>query len=47
MCQVSRITFGAWKNVKFRLSRNWTKFDVVAKFRETIPMAKSVLPSEI
>ena len=38
---------GALKNMKFRLSRNSTKFDVVARFRETIPMVKSVLSSEI
>ena len=31
-------THGASKDVKFRLSRNSTKFDVVARFRETIPM---------
>ena len=30
------------KNVKFRLFRNSTKFDVVAKFRERISMVKSV-----
>ena len=37
----------ASKNVKFRLSRNSTKLDVVARFRETIPILKFVLPSEI
>ena len=35
-------TPGASKNVKFRMSRNSTKFDVVAKFREVIPTVKSV-----
>ena len=35
----------ALKNVKFRLSRNSTKFDVVARFHETIPTVKSVLSS--
>ena len=38
---------GASKNVKFRLSRNSTKFDMVARFRETIIMVKSVSSSEI
>ena len=37
----------ASKNVKFRLSQNSTKFDVVARFRETIPTMKSVSSSEI
>ena len=35
------------KTCKFRLSRNSTKFDVVARFRETIPTVKSVSSSEI
>ena len=35
------------KNVKFRLSRNPTKFDIVVKFRETIPTVTSVSSSEI
>ena len=35
------------KMCKFRLSRNSTKFDMVAIFRETIPTVKSVLSSEI
>ena len=47
MCQVSRTPLGALKNVKFRLSRNPTKFDVVARFREMIPTVKSVSLSEI
>ena len=47
MCQVSRTTPGASKNVKFRLSRNSTKFDVVGRFRETIPTVNSILSSEI
>ena len=38
---------GALKNVKFRLSRNSTKFDMVARFHETIPTVKSVSSSEI
>ena len=37
----------ASKNVKSRPPRNLTKFDVVAKFRETISMEKSVSSSEI
>ena len=37
MCQVSCITLGASKNMKFQLSRNSTKFDVVARFHKTIP----------
>ena len=40
-------TLGALKNVKFRLSRISTKFDVIAKFRETIPTMKPVSSSEI
>ena len=47
MCQVSRTTLGASKNVKFPLSRNLMKFDVVARFREMIPTVKSVSSSEI
>ena len=43
MLQVSRTTFGASESVKFRMSWNSTKFDVVARFRETISMVKSVL----
>ena len=35
------------KTYKFLLSRNLMKFDVVARFRETIPTVKSVLSSEI
>ena len=35
------------KTCKFRLSRNSTKFNVLARFRETIPMVKSVLSFEI
>ena len=46
-CQVSLVTLGASKNVKFRLSRNSTKFDVVARFCETIPIVKFVSSSEI
>ena len=46
-CQVSRTPLRASKNVKFRLSRNSTTFDVVARFRETIPTVKSVSSSEI
>ena len=47
MQQVSHTTLGASKNVKFRLSWNSTKFDVTARFRETIPTVKSVSLSEI
>ena len=35
------------KTCKFRLSQNSKKFDVVARFREIIPMVKSVSSSEI
>ena len=35
------------KACKFRLSRNSMKFDVIARFRETIPTMKSVSSSEI
>ena len=35
------------KTCKFRLSRNSTKFYVLARFREKIPTVKSVLSSEI
>ena len=45
--QVSRTPLRVSKNMKFRLSRNSTKFDMVARFRETIPTAKSVSSSEI
>ena len=38
---------GASKNVKFRLSRNSTNFDVIARFCETIPTVKSVSSFEI
>ena len=37
----------ASKDVKSQLPRNPTKFDVVAKFRETISTEKSVSSSEI
>ena len=46
-CQVSRTPLRASKNVKFLLFRNSTKFDVVARFRETIPTVESVLSSDI
>ena len=46
-CHMSRITLGASKNVKFRLSRNSMKFDVVARFREMILTVKPVSSSEI
>ena len=46
-CQVSRTPLRASKNVKFQLSRNSTKFDVVVKLRKTISMEKSVSSSEI
>ena len=35
------------KTCKFRLSQNLTKFDVIARFCETIPTVKSVSSSEI
>ena len=44
MRQVSRIMFTASKNVQIL---NVSKFEVVARFRETIPMVKSVSSSEI
>ena len=47
MRQVSRITLGALKNVKFRLSQNSTKFDVISRFHETIPTVKPVSSFEI
>ena len=47
MRQVSHTTLGASKNVKFLLSHNSTKFDVVDRFHETIPTVKSVSLSEI
>ena len=40
-------TPGASKNVKFRLSRNLTKFDGVTRFRETNSTVKSFSSSEI
>ena len=40
-------TLVALKNTKFRLSRNSMKFDVVARFHETIPTMKSASSSEI
>ena len=46
-CQVSLITLGVSKNVKFRLSQNLTKFERVTRFREMILTVKSVLSSEI
>ena len=46
-CHISRVTLGVSKNVKFLLSRNSTKFDVVIRYRETIPTVKSVSSSEI
>ena len=45
-CQVSRIPLRASKNVKFRLFRNLTKFDMVARFHETIPTVKFVSSSK-
>ena len=47
MRQVSRTTLSALKNVKFRLSRNSMKFDVIARFCETIPTVKPISSSEI
>ena len=46
MYKVSVVTLGASKNMKFRLSRNLTKFDGVTRFRKTIPTVKSVSSSE-
>ena len=46
-CQVSHTIIGASKNVKSRLSRNSMKFNVVARFRKTVPTVKSVSSSEI
>ena len=44
MCRPTRVSS---KYVKFRLSRNSTKFDWVANFHETIPRMQSVLSSKI
>ena len=44
-CPVLRLLLR--KTCKFRLSWNSTKFDVVARFRKTIPTVKSVSSSEI
>ena len=41
------VTPNVSKNVKFRMSRNSTKLDVVARFHDTIPTVKSVSSSEI
>ena len=41
------LTSRASKNVKFRLSRNSTKFDGVTRFCETNSTVKSVSSSEI
>ena len=46
-CQVSCTLLRASKNVKFQLSQNSTKLDMVARFRETIPTVKFVSSSEI
>ena len=46
-CQVSCTSLRASKNVKFRLFQNSMKFDVVARFHETIPTVESVSSSEI
>ena len=46
-CQVSLVTLGASKNMKFRLSWNSMKFDAVSRFHKMIPTVKSVLSSEI
>ena len=35
------------KTCKFRLSRNSTKFDVLARFRERIPIVKSISSSDL
>ena len=45
--QVSFVTLGALKNVKFRLTRNLTKFNHVARFGETILMVKFNSSSKI
>ena len=44
MCRPTHVSS---KYMKFRLSRNSTKFDWVANFHETIPTVQSVLSSEI
>ena len=46
-CQVSLVTLSASKNVKFRMSHNFTKFNVLARCCETILTVKSVSSSEI
>ena len=45
--RMSHVTFIASKNVKFRLSRNLTKFNAVTRLHENIPTVKSVSSSEI
>ena len=47
MCQVSRTTLIASKNVQISIVSEFDEFDVVARFRETIPTVKSVSSSEI
>ena len=44
MRQVSRTTLGALKNVKFQLSRNSAKFDMVARKIPLILIEITVLP---
>ena len=46
-CQVSLVTPSASKSVKFRLSWNSTKFDVIARFRKTISTMESVSSTKI
>ena len=45
--RMSHVTLVASKNVKFRLSQNLTKFDVVTRLHENIPTVKSISSSEI
>ena len=45
--RVHEVNPGRDPSMKFRLSRNSTKFDVVARFCEMISTMKSVLSSEI
>ena len=46
-CQVSFTTLDASKNVKFRLSWNSTKFNVVARFRKMLSTVKSISSYQI
>ena len=46
-CHVSLAILDASKNLKYRPSRNLTKFDLVTRFGEKILTVKSIFSSEI